>query len=153
MLARGKMDAAGISVGALPRPIPGRVRSIIWTGAGRGAKNFDTPAGGGVERRGMPHRRLVLEFFARGGWFRPIAYRQRIAFGKLSADGDFRREQATKEVDRPINQVIETGGNVVAEPLELVVQAWKKFCCDAARTVFPTCHDKLRSLFRAQILK
>jgi hypothetical protein len=135
------MDAAEISVGALSRPMPGRTRSSIWTGTGRWAKNFDTPAGGGVERGG------------RGGRFRPVAYRQGIAFGKLSADGDFRGEQTAKEAGRPINQVIEAGGNVVAEPLELVVQAWEKFCRDAARTVFPTCHDKLRSLFRAQFLK
>jgi hypothetical protein len=126
-----------------------RVGSSIWTGAGEVAKNCDTPAGGGIERGGTNGRWLTEGFFTRGCRFRPVAYRQRIAFGKLSADGDFRGEQTAEEADRPINHIIETGGDVVSEPFELVVQASEKFCCDAARAVFPTCHGKIRSLFRA----
>jgi hypothetical protein len=137
-LARGKADATEAAVGALPRPMTGRARSSNWTEDGPGAKNFDTPAGGGVERSGLSDKRVAQEFFAPGCRFRPIAHRQGIPFGKLPADGDFRGEQTAEQAGRPINHIIQTGGNVVAEPLELVVHACEKFCGDAARTVFPT---------------
>ncbi|HXC99679.1 MAG TPA: hypothetical protein VN048_10085 [Verrucomicrobiae bacterium] len=127
----------------------GRVGSSIWTGAGEVAKNCDTPAGGGVERSRMSGERGTRKFFAPGCRFRPVAYRQWIAFGKLPTDGDFRGKQTTEKAGRPINQIIETGRNVVSEPFELVVQASEKFCCDDIRAVFPTCHGKTRSLFRA----
>jgi hypothetical protein len=132
------MDATEVSVGTLPRPPAGRPRSSNWTRTGEPAKEFDTPAGG----------RRLEKLFTSCARILPAAFRLRIAPCNPAADGHFRRKQAGEQADRRGNCECNTHKDMGTKSLELSFQAIGN-CCDAARTVFPACHEKLRSLIRA----
>jgi hypothetical protein len=148
LFAGGKMNAAEVSVSAFPRPPARRARSSNWTLNGGLAKNFDTPPGGSIQGAVLSAKWGLEELLAPGLGIFPAARGLGIAPGNPAADRDFRREQAAQENGGRGKHQVEAGGNVVAKPLGLEVQE-PKSCCDDARTVFPTCHGILRSLFRA----